>query len=133
MNIKEILSPSEFEILERITLLGETQKEVAQRTYRSVLTVQTTLRNAYAKLGISKATEAALLYCAEIFDITEDIATKKMEVLRSNARAIVSTFLIAFCLSGISLDYEDDQSRLRRRARRRQETEVVILRCNISA
>lgn len=133
MKIKEVLSPAEFEVFERIALLGETQKEIADRTFRSFLTVQTIVRNAYAKLGIRKATEAVLLYCAQAFDISEDITARQLEVLKDKAKSIISAVLVLFCLSGISLDFADDQYRLRRRARRRQEIELIEIKITASA
>ena len=50
------LSPAEMEIAERIAL-GESKKEVADHTFRSVYTVETTVKNIYEKLGFSKISE----------------------------------------------------------------------------
>ena len=93
MNLKDTLSPCEYEILERM-VLGESMKEIAVHTFRSVLTVQTTLRNAYAKLGINKATEAVLVYCGHTFNIAEKIIERRIKVLKNHAREIMSALLL---------------------------------------
>ncbi len=131
MNIKELLSPCEYEVLERM-VLGESMKEIADHTYRSVLTVQTTLRNAYAKLGVNKAIEAALIYCGQTFDITEQIIERRVAVLKSNAREIISIMLICFFFGGQIFSFTDDPYRARRRARRRYQVEVITITSNIS-
>lgn len=116
MNIKSILSPCEFEIFERI-VLGESQKEVANKTFRSFHTVQTTMRNAYAKLGINKITDAVLLYCAQTFDIADQIAAKKRE--------IIAVFLLV--LFSVDLTYfEEDFCRTWLVRRKYEDTEIII-------
>lgn len=55
------LTRSEMEIVERIAL-GESKKEVAFHTHRSVYTVETTVKNAYDKLGFSKISDLVIWY-----------------------------------------------------------------------
>lgn len=131
MKLKEVLSPCEFEVFERM-VLGESVKEIAEHTYRSALTVQTTIRNAYAKLGINKATEAVLVYCGQTFDITEQIVERRVAVLKSHAREIMSVVLVCFFFGGQIFSFTDDPYRIRRRARRRYQVEVISITSNIS-
>ncbi|NLO70247.1 MAG: hypothetical protein GX102_04755 [Porphyromonadaceae bacterium] len=84
------LSKCEFEIVERISL-GESKKEVADRTNRSVHTVETTLKNVYSKLGINKVTDLILLYCGYTFNISQQISEKKKEILASLLFVIFSS------------------------------------------
>lgn len=56
MNIETNLTPREEEIT-RLVVYGASKKEVANRLYISVRTVETTIRNVYEKLAISKVAE----------------------------------------------------------------------------
>ena len=76
------LSNCEFEIVERICL-GESKKEVAYNTNRSIHTVETTLKNVYNKLNVNKVTDLILIYCGYTFNISHLISEKKKEILAS--------------------------------------------------
>lgn len=111
------LSKCEFEIVERVCL-GESKKEVADNTNRSVHTVETTLKNVYQKLGINKVTDLILLYCGHTFNISHLILERKKEILASIFLLIFSTTI-----------YTDTNHRIEARffrSRRRTETEQTI-------
>ena len=111
----QALNHAEFEIAERIAL-GESKKEVAYRTHRSVYTVETTIKNVYAKLGFSKITDLVLWYCGQTFDISFQISERKRQVF-----ATVLLLLIVFDISCNPSDF----CRVRRsRGRRKAETEL---------
>ena len=111
------LSKSEMEIAERIAL-GESKKEVAYRTHRSVYTVETTVKNIYEKLGFNKLSDLVLWYCGLKFNISIQISERKRQIL-----ALSMLFLVIFDLA-----FVDDSFIRARRARRskRNETELVI-------
>ena len=112
------LSPAEMEIAERIAL-GESKKEVADHTFRSVYTVETTVKNIYEKLGFSKISELVLWYCGQKFNISLQISETKRKVF---ALALLTLIVFDTVFAG------DDIMRARRsRTRsRRAETEVII-------
>ena len=62
-----------MEIVERIAL-GESKKEVAFHTHRSVYTVETTVKNAYDKLGFSKISDLVIWYIGQKFNLTSEIS-----------------------------------------------------------
>lgn len=109
-----VLSHSEFEIAERLAL-GESKKEVAYKTNRSVFTVETTVKNIYQKLGFNKLSDLVLWYCGQTFDISLQISERKKQVL-----SII--FLILF----ISFEMGADNSfcRVRRSGRRKGDSEL---------
>jgi DNA-binding CsgD family transcriptional regulator len=88
--MKAVLSHAEFQIAERIAL-GESKKEVAWKTHRSVYTVETTVKNIYTKLGFSKLSDLVLWYCGTAFDITAQISERKKQVFSFLLLLIVST------------------------------------------
>lgn len=111
------LTRSEMEIVERIAL-GESKKEVAFHTHRSVYTVETTVKNAYDKLGFSKISDLVIWYIGQKFNLTSEISELKKQVL-----ACIMLTLIIFDLAFV----DDDFLRVRRARRsRKQETEIVI-------
>ena len=111
------LSRSEFEIAERIAL-GESKKEVAFKTHRSIYTVGTTVKNIYEKLGFSKLSDLVLWYCGKTFDISFQISERKRQVFAS-----MILLLIVVDLSCNPSDF----CRIRRsRSRRKQDTELLI-------
>lgn len=112
----EILTRCEFEIAERIAL-GESKKEVAFHTHRSVRTVENTVRNIYEKLGFNKITDLVLWYCGYTFNISLLISERKKQI-------IAGIFLILISIN-IMLDDSDDVYRCRRRnTRRKNESEL---------
>lgn len=111
------LTRSELEIVERIAL-GESKKEVAWRTHRSVYTVETTVKNAYEKLGFSKISELTMWYIGQKFNLSTEISE-----LRKKVFAGILLILVIFDLAFV----DDDFIRARRARRsRKQETEIVI-------
>lgn len=114
--MKLVLSKCEFEVAERLAL-GMTKKEVADKTYRSVHTVETTVRNIYEKLGIRKLSELVLWYCGYEFNISSLIDRRKSQIL-----AVM--FLVIFSLD---LVFDNEEfCRVRRGRRRYEETEILI-------
>lgn len=112
------LTKSEWEIAQRIAL-GQTKKEVAYYTHRSVYTVETTVKNIYEKLGFNKLSDLVLWYCGQKFNLTFQISELRKQIL-------ASCFLLLFVLD-VAFSPDFDMIRARRtRARRRQETEIVI-------
>lgn len=107
------LSSREFEIAEQIAL-GASKKEVADNINRSVYTVETTIKNVYEKLGISKLSDLVLWYCGEVFHISFQISERK--------RKILTTLLL--CIITFQ-GYNETQFRLRR-FRRSNETEYIL-------
>lgn len=93
------LSRSEFEIAERIAL-GESKKEVAYKTHRSIYTVETTVKNIYEKLGFSKISDLVLWYCGQMFDISYQISERKRQVLTT-----IILVLVVFDLSFNPTDF----------------------------
>lgn len=130
MNLRSILTGSQYEILERFAL-GESQKEIACNTHRSFFTVQTTIKAIYEKLGINKATEAVLIYCSQTFDIAEQVRKKQIEVLKHNVKEFTAIALLFISLFDCVAAPQQTLYRRSLRSRRKQETEVVILKCNI--
>lgn len=114
--MKAVLSRCEFEIAERLAL-GMTKKEVADKTFRSVHTVETTVRNIYDKLGLKKLSDLVLWYCGYEFNISSLIERRKSQIL-----AIV--FLVIFSLD-LAINNEEF-CRVRRGRRRYEETEILI-------
>lgn len=92
------LSHAEFEIAERIAL-GESKKEVAYRTHRSIYTVETTIKNVYEKLGFSKLSDLVLWYCGLTFNISLQISERKRQVF-----AIMLLFIVIFDLAASNND-----------------------------
>lgn len=118
MNHHATLTPCENEIAQLIAA-GQTKKEVADKTFRSVGTVEKTLKNVYTKLEISKATELTAWWIGKTFGISKQIADKKREIL--------AVLFIVLMSVDISFNYTDDFCRYRRRNRRRcEETETLI-------
>jgi DNA-binding CsgD family transcriptional regulator len=111
------LSRSEFEIVERIAL-GESKKEVAYKTHRSIYTVETTMKNAYAKLGFSKLSDLVLWYCGKTFDISFQISERKRQVLAS--------MILILIVVDLSLNPTDFCRIRRSRSRRKSETELFV-------
>lgn len=112
--MKTILSLSEYEIAERIAL-GESKKEVADKTNRSVFTVETTVKNIYAKLGFNKLSDLVLWYCGQAFNITDQISERRKQILSF-------VLFIIFCFSQ---QINDDSFCRVRRTRRKDEMELV--------
>lgn len=113
------LTKSEWEIAQRIAL-GQTKKEVAYYTHRSVFTVETTVKNIYEKLGFNKLSDLVLWYCGEKFNLSLQITELRRKIL-------ALCFLIIFVLD-VALSPDFDMNRARRtRSRRRQETESIII------
>lgn len=71
----------EFEAIELIALGGLSKKEIADRWSRSLYTVETTIKNAYRKLGLKNAADATRWYCSVMFNIAEDIKERQKEIL----------------------------------------------------
>ena len=112
-----VLTRCEREIAERIAL-GATKKEVADQTFRSVGTVETTLKHIYEKLGIRKVSELTLWYVGEVWGISREIAERQ--------RRVFAMCLVAIMMVDITMDMSGDPMRNRRTARRRwDETEIV--------
>ena len=111
------LSKCEYEIVERISL-GESKKEVAYKTNRSVHTVETTLKNVYLKLGINKITDLILIYCGHTFNISHLISARKKEVF-------ASILFVVFSTTVYTDTYHTIEARIIRN-RRRIETEQTI-------
>lgn len=111
------LTPAEFEIAQRIAL-GQSKKEVAYSTNRSVYTVETTMKNIYEKLGFNKISDLVLWYCGQTFNISIQITEMKRKVF-------AACFLLLFIFD-VALATDTELYRARRsRSRRRQETEIV--------
>ena len=111
------LSVAEMQVVERIAL-GESKKEVANHTHRSVYTVETTVKNAYAKLGFSKVSDLVIWYISQKFHLEAEIEHLKKQVLAC-ALLLLVCFEIGFL--------EDEFLRARRlRRQKEQETEIVI-------
>lgn len=83
MVMESELSRSEFEIAEHLAL-GESKKEVAFKTHRSIYTVETTVKNIYCKLGFSKLAELVLWYCGKVFGIAEQISERRNKFFKLN-------------------------------------------------
>lgn len=83
------LTACEFEIAEQLAL-GASKKEVADKTNRSIYTVETTNKNIYTKLKINKVSDLVLWYCGVMFDIANEIKNKQKEVLS------ISIFIFSF-------------------------------------
>ena len=112
-----VLSKSEMEIAERIAL-GESKKEVAYHTHRSVYTVETTVKNIYEKLGFNKLSDLVLWYCGVKFNITFQITERKRQIL---TLSMLLLLVIDFAL------VDDDFIRARRSRRsKKNETELII-------
>lgn len=111
------LSKSEMEIAERIAL-GESKKEVAYHTHRSVYTVETTVKNIYEKLGFNKLSDLVLWYCGTKFNISFQISERKRQIL---TLSMLLLLVIDFAL------VDDDFIRARRSRRsKKNETELII-------
>jgi len=112
--MKATLSHSEFEIAERLAL-GESKKEVADKTNRSVFTVETTVKNIYQKLGFNKLSDLVLWYCGQTFNISLQISERKKQVLS----IILLVLFISFeCAS------DNSYCRVRRSGRRKGDSEL---------
>lgn len=112
------LTKCEFEIADRLAL-GESKKEVACHTHRSLYTVETTVKNIYEKLGFNKISDLVLWYCGCTFNISYLISERKRQVL-------TGIFLILISIN-ILLDESNDVYRCRRRnTRRKNESELFI-------
>lgn len=111
------LTPAEMEIAERIAL-GESKKEVADHTFRSVYTVETTVKNIYEKLGFSKISDLVLWYCGQKFNITFQISEVKRQVFAIALLAII-IFDTAFV--------DDDFCRARRGRTRARRSDIEII------
>ena len=90
---RESTTDREFEAIELIALFGLSKKEIADKWSRSLFTVETTIKNAYRKLGFKNAADATRWYCGIMFDIAEDIKERQKEIL-SIAIIIFSTYAI---------------------------------------
>lgn len=113
-----VLTRCEREIAERIAL-GATKKEVADQTFRSVGTVETTLKHIYEKLGIRKVSELTLWYVGEVWGISREIADRQ--------RRVFAMCLVAIMLIDVAMDMDGEPMRNRRTARRRlDETEIIF-------
>lgn len=126
--MKTALSRCEFEIAERLAL-GQTKKEVANRTFRSVYTVETTVKNIYEKLGFNKLSDLTLWYCGITFGIAAEIGRKKREII---ATCLLSIFLYGELVEHIDFFRRSrsrtEESRTARRNRRADdEAEPFIL------
>ena len=126
--MKTALSHCEFEIAERMAL-GQSKKEVANCTFRSVYTVETTVKNIYEKLGFNKLSELTLWYCGVTFGIAAEIALKKREII---ATCLLSIFLYGELVEHIDFFRRSrsrtEESRTARRNRRAdEEAEHFIL------
>jgi len=111
------LSKSEWEIAERIAL-GQSKKEVAYDTHRSIYTVETIVKNVYEKLGFNKVSDLVLWYCGVQFNIDREIAELR--------RRIIGFALLIIFIFDMAAVYDQDIYRARRtRSRRRQETELI--------
>jgi DNA-binding CsgD family transcriptional regulator len=111
------LTRSEFEIAQRIAL-GQSKKEVAYYTHRSVYTVETTVKNIYSKLGFNKVSDLVLWYCGQHFGISLQITELKKKI-------IATCLLLLIAVDLFNIDTEMIRSR-RVRSRRRQEIELII-------
>ncbi|MDD3195341.1 MAG: LuxR C-terminal-related transcriptional regulator [Paludibacter sp.] len=115
--MENLLSKSEWEIAERIAL-GQSKKEVAYDTHRSVYTVETTIKNVYDKLGFNKLSDLVLWYCGIQFQVDKEIADLK--------RKIIGVGLLLIFIFDLAIIADQDIYRARRtRSRRRQETELI--------
>jgi DNA-binding CsgD family transcriptional regulator len=113
--MENLLSRSEFEIAERIAL-GESKKEVAYKTHRSIYTVETTVKNIYEKLGFSKLSDLVLWYCGHTFNISFQISERK--------RQVFATLILLLIVVDLSIN-PNEFCRIRRgRSRRKAETEL---------
>lgn len=112
------LTRSELEIAQRI-VLGQSQKEIAYATFRSIRTVETTMKNIYAKLEINKATELCVWWFGRTFNIAQEIADMRSKIL--------TICLTAVMTCSLPIDNSDNPMRNRRRLRRRFNTEIVLI------
>lgn len=93
----------EFEAIELIALGGLSKKEIADRWCRSLYTVETTIKNAYRKLGLKNAADATRWYCSVMFNIAEDIKERQKEIL--------SISIIIFSICSLSPNTSDMRTR----------------------
>lgn len=114
--IETVLTPAEYEVAERIAL-GETKRECAERTFRSVRTVETILKNVYIKLDITKVSELTLWYVGKTFYIAKQI--------RDLQKRVLLAFILVIALS-VTVDVNVNPQIRTRRARRKHQTEVVL-------
>ena len=115
--MQTLLSRSEWEIAERIAL-GQSKKEVAYDTHRSIYTVETTVKNIYEKLGFNKLSDLVLWYCGVQFHIEMEIGELR--------RKIIGFGLLLIFIFDMAIVSDQDIYRARRtRSRRRQETELI--------
>lgn len=112
-----VLSKSEMEIAERIAL-GESKKEVAYNTHRSVYTVETTVKNIYEKLGFNKLSDLVLWYCGLKFNISLQISERKRQIF---SLTMLLLLIVDFAFT------DDNFIRARRNQRsKKNETELII-------
>ncbi len=100
-------------------VFGQSKKEIADATCRSVHTVDKTIKNIYEKLDLHKATELSVWFFEHTFDLAKEVAEMRNKIFT------VSLSLIMMCSS--ALDISTDPMRVRRRARRRHSTEIVLI------
>ena len=78
--IKDSVSEREFELTEPLAF-GASKKMIAAKFHLSIYTVETTVKNVYAKIGASNLAEYIMWYYAVTFDMAKEINEKKKEVL----------------------------------------------------
>lgn len=100
-------------------VFGQSKKEIADATFRSVHTVDKTIKNIYEKLEIHKATELSVWFFENTFDLAKEIAEMRHKIF--------TVAFLALLTCSFSLDVSSDPMRMRRRARRRYATEIVML------
>lgn len=87
---KEVLSQREFELTEPM-VFGLSKKQIASKFHLSIYTIETTVKNVYAKIGASNLAEFIMWYYSVTFDMGKEITEKKKEVL--------SVVLLLVCLN----------------------------------
>jgi DNA-binding CsgD family transcriptional regulator len=102
MNTTVKLTPRETEVAELLAW-GAAKKEVADRLFISVRTVENTSRNIYEKVGIQKATELCVWWFCTHCGVSFDLSPIK--------RRIVSIVLLLITLPQMGY-YNDDVVRL---------------------
>ncbi|MDR2949203.1 MAG: LuxR C-terminal-related transcriptional regulator [Prevotella sp.] len=120
--MRKLLSNRELEIVERLVYMG-TKKEAAPSLGITERTLETHTKNIFRKLTITKLNELVLWYCGETFHITEQIESRKKEVMSITRKSTTILIILIFTI----ITAVDHSEFLRyRRYRRRTESEYLI-------
>lgn len=134
----------EFEAIELIALFAMSKKEIAVKWTRSVFTVETTIKNAYRKLGLKNSADATRWYFSYTFDLANAITEKQKEIMH-----VVLLALILNSINSVEIELpgrntrnvrsvasEISISRLRSRRRERNDDALylssIVLKCLFS-